>query len=507
MITKKIKNTKITKPKNCKPKKYNLGALVENNPDVFSGLNNQMVNLRAQNPGKGLAGKAAMSGMSAGSSLGSAVGSVVGSAIPGLGTLIGAGVGALGGAIFGGIQRKKARKEHANQIDQLDKTRSQTVQDMYEASVDTNNENPYGVYKNGGSVFPNIDPVINIEKGELQVDANTGKILRKYTGINPETGGLYEPHAKKGKDTDNNLVTAKEGTFIITKKEAKKYEDAVKNNDKLYQNSIMSNIRNHKKSVSKKYNDGGNVLGGLTERGLSGLSNPNLSINPNMQLVNPFNPNTSANINPGFDFGNAISTGLNFVPSIYNMIQGSKSPNFMPFNSNRMNVANRQRILANMPNEISANPALRNIRNARSRYNRNIDRNTSNASIARANRLSAESSFMGAENEALYNNALVNNQIRSQRANILSNLDAQDRDLDARNLANLNNTLMTNRQMSEGRRQQFDYGISQAGQMLGALRKNRDMSNMDKYRMDILREIFPVMGSYYSNLLRGGRNG
>src|SRR5690606_38938240 len=72
-------------------------------------------------------------------------------------------------------------------------------------------------------------------------------------------------HNKKGKDSKNNMVTAEEGTFIITAKEGKKYEEAVENNDKLYQNTIMSNIRNKKQALtkkgkgSKKYQTGGLV--------------------------------------------------------------------------------------------------------------------------------------------------------------------------------------------------------------------------------------------------------
>lgn len=538
------------------PRKYNLGSLVEGNQELFDNMNNQMANLMAQKPGSGAVGQGAMSGLNAGSS--------IGSLIPG-GTIIGAGVGLLGGALFGSRRRRKARRQHRAQVNALDEARSNTVQDLYESSIDVDNENPYGVYEKGGDIYinpknkgkftksaksagmgvqefaghvlankdnysptqvkranfarnaakwkhedggevlPNIDPVINIEKGELQIDTNTGKILRKYDGINPETGGFYEPHAKKGKDSRHNMVTAEEGTFIITKKEAKKYEDAVKNNDKLYQNSIMSNIRNHKRSVSGKYQDGSFVLEPLTGR----TYNPN----PNVDAPTPTNPfgniprvNIGSYANDPIDVSSAIQTGASFIPSIYNMIEGSKSPNYMPFTPTRMNVASRQRILANMPNEISANPALRSVRSARSRYGRNIDRNTSNASIARANRLAAESTFMDHENEALYRTDLLNNQIRSQRASILSGLDAQDREMDARNVASLNNTMMTNRQMDEGRRQQFNYGISQVGQMAGAMKTNKQKREMDEYRLDILSAIAPALSAYYSELLKGGKN-
>lgn len=500
----KIKSNKTKKnPRD----KYALGSFVEGNKQIASQYQGQIDSLAK--PQGGNVGSGAMSGLGTGASLGASVGSI----IPGLGTAVGGiigGAAGLIGGIFGGASRdRREREAYRDQINQFNTARSNLTKDLYESSLDLNNENPYGVYANGGDI---LNPNINIEKGELQINPNTGKILREYTGINPETGGLYEKHAKGNKkDTKNNMVTAEEGTFIITKKEAAKYKEAIDNNDKLYQNSIMSNIRNQRSRTTNKYATGGivdpNLLYSMPMAGVT----PNMNFNIPNNIAIPARQNLSANISGNNQFnlgsaGNIASTALNYLPSVYNMFQGSKRANTMPYTPVRMNVDARQRILSNLPQEMSANPALNNIRRARGRAYNSIVNNTSNPAIARANRLSLEGNFIGAENEALYNNQLMNNQIRSQRAGILSNLSAQDQTRDAQNVQLMNNTLLQNRQMQLAKQQQFDYGLTQFQQMYQNNRTNRQRRNMEQRQLDILNQIFPAL-SYYPNLTnQGGGN-
>lgn len=75
---------------------------------------------------------------------------------------------------------------------------------------------------------------INVEKGELLTDKN-GKIVTEYRG-----GGMV-PHPEEGMD-ERGTVPAQEGMFVITKAQAENYKKAMKNNDKVYADSIRNNI-------------------------------------------------------------------------------------------------------------------------------------------------------------------------------------------------------------------------------------------------------------------------
>lgn len=493
-----------TKIKKSTKNRYDLGSFVTQNQEVANQYNSQISSLGT--PQGGGAGQGALSGAGTGASIGTAI-------LPGWGTAIGAVVGAAGGLIFGSAKDRRERKLHNEQVGQLNQARSNVTQDLYESSIDTNNQNPYGIYEDGGDVLSNNDPTINIEKGEIQIDPTSGKILRKFKGINPETGGLYENHSKKGDDTINNMVTAKEGDFIITKKEANKYEKAVENNDKLYQNSIMSNIRNKKakENTSKKYAIGGDILDPSLVLPLQQSMGVNLNSNINVPSTLNRSPNignTSANISrtgQGLNYGNIASTAMNYLPSLYNMVQGSRKANTMPYTPIRLDVENRQKILSNLPSNVSANPALNNIRGARRRAYGSINANTSNPSIARANKLALEGQFLGAENEAEYNTQLMNNQIGTQRAQILSGLSAQDQNRDSQNVQMLNNTFLQNRQMQQAKQQQFDYGLSQAQQMYQNNRTNQQRGNMDQKTLELLQQIFPNAGSLFDSWKGGNR--
>ena len=76
---------------------------------------------------------------------------------------------------------------------------------------------------------------INVEKGELLVNKD-GKILTEYRG-----GGMV-PHPADGSMDERGTVPAQEGQFVITKKLAPNYKDAMKNNDSLYAAAMRNNI-------------------------------------------------------------------------------------------------------------------------------------------------------------------------------------------------------------------------------------------------------------------------
>lgn len=489
------------------PEKYNLGSFVINNQQAINQAT-QAAGALAPVAGGG-AGSGALSGLATGASVGSAI-------LPGIGTAIGAGLGAIGGAIFGGSKKRKQEAAQRAEERKQEELRRAPVVDEYLSNIDTNNENPYGVYQLGGEVLPNIDPTINIEKGELQIDPTSGKILRKFTGINPESGGLYKPH-NKGRDPKDNMVTAEEGSFIITKKEAKKYEDAVENNDKLYQNTIMSNIRNKKREEGKnkpinKYQTGGivdpNLLANMTQAGV----NPNLTptIPTSLGAPNSFQgPGisnlTAASNTGGANLGSIADNLVNYLPSAVNLIQGSQSPNYLNYRPTRMNVGLRQRTLNNLPQEQSVNPVLNRLSSTSRAADRQILDSTSNPAISRALRASNQASLQRGISDVYNQSNRENNQIRSQRAGILSNLAGQDQQRSAQNAQMALGVDTQNRQMREGRRGQFNRGISQLQQMYQNNRRNRQLSDMDQRTLKLYEQIFPNAGGVFDSWRGGNR--
>lgn len=500
----KVKNKRKTKS----PEKYALGDFVLSNQQA---INSGLGAVGALSPlAGGGAASGAMSGVASGASIGSSI-------LPGVGTIVGGLLGGIGGAIFGGRRRRKEEEARQAQINREDALRRAPVADEYLSNIDMNNENPYGVYQYGGEVLPNINPTINIEKGELQIDPQTGKILRKFEGINPETGGLYEPHNKKGRDSKNNMVTAEEGTFIITAKEGKKYEEAVKNNDKLYQNTIMSNIRNKKQDLtkkgkgSKKYQTGGLVDPNLLNPVPAGLGINNSPTIPTglstpANLANPAISNLTAP-SAGFspNWGNIANNLVNYLPSAVNMIQGTRTPNYLNYRPTGMNVGMRRRILNNLPQEQSVNPTLNRLQSSSRAADSRILNSTSNPAISRALRASNQAATTRAISDVYDSTNQINNQIRSSRAGMLSNLAAQDEAREAINNQMALGVDTQNRSMDLGRRQQFNLGVSQLQQMYQNNRRNKALSERDQMTLDLLREIFPNVGDLYSNWGGGNR--
>lgn len=467
-------------------------------------------------------GGSAMSGLASGASIGTSI-------LPGWGTAIGAVVGGIGGLISGNSKNKRRQREQKK----LDLQSLNSFTQQYDANIDSVNENPYGTYQDGGDVAPNLTP-INIELGEILVDPQTGKIKREFSGINPETGGLYEPHAKgRKKDTPNNIVTAEEGSFVITKQKAKEYKDAIKNNDKLAQNSIMHNIRN-KKRQSMKFAEGGLVdppinlfptvdwqqiekLKRPTQTGtnqLSGIISNNNSItessrfNPNKITYGDPNrsvsslTNKTANAQAGFNWGDLMTA----LPAVSNLIQGFSSPNYMKSGPSYVNPY-RNQILANMPRDINYSPLFNRIYRDRNTAYGLIDETTNSSAIARANKLNVMANTQRGIQDTYFQGEDYNNRIRGQRAGIYGNLAAQELDQFYNDRQFNYGIGMLNRQMQEGRRQQINYGLSQLGQLYQNKQLNSRLENRDRDLMNLLPQIFPALEYYLDNYKSGGNNG
>lgn len=468
------------------------------------------------------------SGASTGAQLG-------GQIMPGMGHLVGGVVGGVAG-IFGASSKEKRRREQQNKLD----LKSLDAFNLnYESNIDSVNENLYGTYADGGDVGQNLVP-INIEAGEILVDPQTGKIKREFNGINPETGGKYLPHATgRKKDTPHNIVTAEEGSFVITKAKAKQYKDALDNNDKLQQNTIMHNIRN-KKRQSMKFANGGlvdppiNTFPTIDWQQVESLKRPaqgsnQLSgiISKNNQITgskvfntspygveasklkqtianNPVTPQTTqSNIN----WGNVAGTAINYLPAIANLFQGFQSPNYVNNQSSPANPYLNQ-ILGNMPRDINYSPLLNRVYRDRNTAYNVIDNTTNSSAVARANKLNVMANTQRGIQDMYFQGEDMNNRTRLQRAGMYDSLGQQELarfDADRRFNFGVD---MTNRQMAEGRRQQVNYGLSQLQQMYQTNLTNKQLEDRDNMRSRVLENIFPALLPYLSDIYgTGGANG
>lgn len=127
------------------------------------------------------------------------------------GAAIGAGVGAIGagvGAIVGGIGGYMKNKKQ-----------SESIQALLANTKSNVSQNPYGVPTMEDGGIPSMgnemvnQPLINIEKGELNVDLESGDILDDYDTAQ------FKPHSKgKSKEHLGNFVEATKNGVVIPKK-------------------------------------------------------------------------------------------------------------------------------------------------------------------------------------------------------------------------------------------------------------------------------------------------
>lgn len=342
------------------------------------------------------------------------------------------------------------------------------------------------VYANGGMIGQNY---INIEKGELQIDPESGKILREYDRINPETGGLYEKHSK-GVDTKNNFVSAEEGTFIITKDKAKDYKKAIDTNDKLYQNSILQNIKNFKdrEGLTKKFATGGLIPLPKT---------PNWTFDPTGINNLPGTGTLQNNIQgQGLNLGGALNTAVNYAPALLNIGKGLFGSVDRQAPVQAINNPYRNQVLNNMPQDISLNPLVNRINRNQTSQFRQIDNTTSSNPIARANKNNIFANTQNNLSDVYLQQQQLNNQIRGQRSNIYNQLGSQDMQEQAR-VQQLN--LGINQQNQQNRAAKdniLNTGLSQLQQTYQNQSFNGQQKANDALRQKMLLEMFPNLRFY-----------
>src|SRR5690606_3265759 len=130
-----------------------------------------------------------------------------------------------------------------------------------------------------------------------------------------------------------NLVTAEPGSFIITKAKSKEYEDAVKNNDKIKQQTILQNIRNNKEqkensklkfkygSFVTKYDRGAEVIPYAKSAGITPTTmNPIVpdKLAPYQIPGQSYIPKQSS-----FDFNSIAGDLTKYGPALYNLGKGA----------------------------------------------------------------------------------------------------------------------------------------------------------------------------------------
>lgn len=373
------------------------------------------------------------------------------------------------------------------------------------------------VYANGGEVFPNI---INIEKNELQIDPQSGKILREYTGINPETGGLYKPHSTKGKDTNHNMVTAEPNTFIVTKAKSKEYKKAIDENDKLKQNTILQNIRNYKAKVtpSNKFATGGNIIEDfsiLNPYGTQPIGSPQIPYLNKYQDLTPVNTiglNTNNTLkgtlpalpdtrvinsnNNKFNLNKVLDVVANYGPAALNIGQGLFGKvEQQPYGTKTINPF-LQNTLNNLPQDISYEPMRQEaMRQQRQAFNR-IDTGTSSSAIARSNKNALLGQTQNTLAKIRLDNQLANNSIRSQRGSIYNQLGQQDMQEQNR-LQNYNfNVDQINAQNRGAKQNLLSTGLGQLQQTYQNQRSMKAKDASAQQQIELLKQIFPNMNYY-----------
>lgn len=385
-------------------------------------------------------------------------------------------------------------------------------------------------YEKGSDVEQNI---INIEKGELQIDPNTGKILREYNNMNPETGGLYSPHSK-GKDTKHNFVTADPGTFIITESKASKYKKAIENNDKLSQETILQNIRNYKSKVNKgtlEFANGGGVndnpylpnkyLGTsgytpqipLAQLHQASLSNTGFNIPTNIgnqmqntvsnfskqgtkdtMMINGINPLGSPNgLSQGLDFASKygpslLNTARGLFGNVENQSYGKKITN--PY---------QNQVLDNMPQDINMQPLYNSVLGQQTVAVNDIRNNSNSSAVYRANRQNIGSNTQRNLANVRLQEQQLNNQARGQRSSIYNNLGQQSMQEQQRMQGFNFQVDQINSQNRGAKQQRLDLGIGQMQQVYQNDKYNNTLQGMDKFKASLIPQIF-ANTKYYKEI-------
>lgn len=503
------------KPINNKKKyKYALGSFVE------AGDDNAKFNAQAQAGGQ------------LGTMLGGAIGGNTGNVISGISSGAAAGA-ALGpyGALAGGViglgasllGNSKQKRMLANQRKDQYNSFNTNYQDNFNSQFDTNNENPYGLqsFANGGIIPSNV---INIEKGELQIDPQTGKVLREYTGINPENGDLYQPHSK-GRDPNANIVTAEPGTFIVTKALAKDYKTSLDNNDQIKRNTILQNIKNIKDSKDKSSKMAFGSYVDPTKPPLLSAQNPQsnydfnsvlnqyMGLAPSPQVgidnIQPFKQvnqlqgqlnnttNTSTPTQNGTNkLGGILNTAANYAPALANIGQGLFGKvDQTPLAQAQVNPY-LGKIINNLPQDVNLSPLIQRLNRNQNNQFATIDQQTSSSPIARANKQNVFANTQNQIGDLYFQQGQANNQIRGQRAGVYAGLGSQSMQEAAR-VQQLNLGIdQSNQQNRAAKTNLLNTGLGQLQQTYQNGKLIDQQKSNDAIRNKLLYEMFPNLRFY-----------
>jgi hypothetical protein len=384
--------------------------------------------------------------------------------------------------------------------------------------------------------------IINIQKGELLIHPETGKVLQEFTGINPLTGGMFEDHAKKQKnESSNNFTMADPGLFVITKKTAKQYKKALDNNDKISQKTVLMNIRNAKIAKDgglKNYAFGDTVEDPnnpvpytnmqtwnpiTTPRNLypgpvnynlgvaQALTNASFNTPTNLtgyQAPRPLNTSVQSNSSTGNNIVGNIVDGVNkYGPALYNIGRGLfGNVDHQAYGKPIVNPYT-QDIIANMPKNIDMQPIINDIHENQNLADRNIYNNTNNAAVYRANKQVLTTNANKQLTNARLQAQEANNQSAGQRAYMYNALGYQDQQQQAA-LRQYNFGVDDINARRQGAKEELlNTGLSQLQQVTMNDKANKQKAGTDKASIDMLRQIFPNTRFYdnfdYDKLLKG----
>lgn len=359
--------------------------------------------------------------------------------------------------------------------------------------------------------------LINIQKGELLINPEDGKILQDYKGINPLTGGSYESHSKgKKQESPNNFTLADPGLFVITKKTAGQYKSAMDNNDKISQKTVLMNIRNAKiakegglQGQQDQYNSsqGNYAMGDYIDAGNSpthGLPNignysmssqdPN-SINQDMNthITHPIGTTAST---PPNKWGQVADTLSKYGPSLFNIEQGIFGQTQHQSYANPIINQDRNNVIANMPKNVNMAPIINDVYNNQNLANSNVDNQTSNAAVARANKQNVNSNTNKALINARMQASEVNNQAAGQRAYMYNALGYQGQQAQEQERQYNLGVDEINARRSAAKQNLLNAGLSQLQQTSVNDKANSQKQGMDKYTLNLLKQIFPNLKYY-----------
>lgn len=377
--------------------------------------------------------------------------------------------------------------------------------------------------------------MINIQKGELLIHPETGKILQDYTGVNPLTGGRFENHAKgKQEESPNNFTLADPGLFVVTKKTSKQYKDAIDRNDKMAQKTVLMNIRNAKIAkeggLQKNYADGDTVIPYLNVPGFNPPTNTNPAVSTMLPyriynpIQNPDKPITSisntaiqapAQItqsvqpvdkvssyvrptqpNTGFNVNGLLDGLTQYGPSLVNLAQGTFGNT--PLQSYARPATNpyANQIIANMPKDVDMSPIISDINATSNLANTDLLNNTNNSAVYRANRQQLATNTNRALTNARMQAQQENNRVAAERANIYGSLGEQSvQDQTRRREYDLSVDDINARRQA-AKQNLFNAGLSQLQQTTQNNSYNAKKQAMDKYTIDLMSQIFPNLRYY-----------